>query len=94
MGRLHKCSEVDWRGGHGEVTVHQSVKIWKVTVLVYSMLIFLFLLLQFIYYYYLNYLKLINGTYISNVLGGVQVALSRFDVSPCSLQLTTELGED
>jgi hypothetical protein len=40
------------------MSVHQSMKVRNVTVLVYNMLIIFF-------YYYLNYLKLINGILLS-----------------------------
>jgi uncharacterized membrane protein len=49
------------------------MKIRNGTVLVYSMLFFFLLLSQFLHYYYLNYLRLINGTYIGIVLGIVFV---------------------
>jgi hypothetical protein len=52
------------------MSVHQATKIRNVTVLVQSMLCS-FLLSQFLYYYYLNNLRLINGINIGIVLGTV-----------------------
>jgi hypothetical protein len=54
------------------MSVHLSMKIRNGTVLAYNML-FSFLLSQFLYYYYLNNLSLINGIYIGTELGIVFV---------------------
>jgi uncharacterized membrane protein len=61
-------NEVKQRCGEGEMSVHQSTKIRNVTVLVYSVL-----LSQFLYYYYLNYHRLINAIFIGIVLAVVFV---------------------
>jgi hypothetical protein len=49
MWRLHKCSEAEWREGHGETRVHQFMQLRKcitVTVLLYSVLGFLLTLIH------------------------------------------------
>jgi hypothetical protein len=55
-----------WRCGDGELSVHQSMKIRNSTVFLYSVL-FSSLLLSQLLYYYLDYLRLINGIYIATV---------------------------
>jgi hypothetical protein len=47
----------------GGMSVHPSMKIRNGTILVFSMLFSFVLSSQFLYYYYLNYFRLINHIY-------------------------------
>jgi hypothetical protein len=55
--------------------VHQSMNIRNGTVLLYSALFSVLLLSQFLYYYYLSYLRLINGIDIGIVSGIVCIVI-------------------